>query len=233
MAQNSPETWLQSELSALLVTIHDVLDAWARLPFDCPWTRKPPADHYLLMLKGMEEQLLRMWVRMQRKQWNVLVSEVLAWNGTQKRMPNGVLRNYYSCLQSISLYVSEDEELNQAFPKTWSGFLIRSICSEHYLLKRCAELEDEFVSEELQNLCGNYLKCMQVLHQVEPRELCSSFFTLLSPFTRESVFLTDYPSLSPGNLSSTEISSFAGDLLSSKDWQSKTKDYLQLLRKNS
>ena len=197
MTQNSPETWLQSELSALLVTIHDVLDAWARLPFDCPWTRKPPADHYLLMLKGMEEQLLRMWVRMQRKQWNVLVSEVLAWNGSQKRMPNGVLRNYYSCLQSISLNVSE------------------------------------FVSEELQNLCGNYLKCMQVLHQVEPRELCSSFFTLLSPFTRESVFLTDYPSLSPGNLSSTEISSFAGDLLSSKDWQPKTKDYLQLLRKNS
>ena len=59
MAEKSPETWLQSELSELLVNIHDALDAWSRLPFDCSWTRNPPASHYLMMLKGMEEQLLR------------------------------------------------------------------------------------------------------------------------------------------------------------------------------
>ena len=57
MAEKSPETWLQSELSELLVNIHDALDAWSRLPFDCSWTRNPPASHYLMMLKGMEEQL--------------------------------------------------------------------------------------------------------------------------------------------------------------------------------
>ena len=54
MAEKSPETWLQSELSELLVNIHDALDAWSRLPFDCSWTRNPPASHYLMMLKGME-----------------------------------------------------------------------------------------------------------------------------------------------------------------------------------
>ena len=36
MAEKSPETWLQSELSELLVNIHDALDAWSRLPSTVP-----------------------------------------------------------------------------------------------------------------------------------------------------------------------------------------------------
>ena len=93
MAEKSPETWLQSELSELLVNIHDALDAWSRLPFDCSWTRNPPASHYLMMLKGMEEQLLRMWVRMQRNQWGILEVEVLG-----KELPKGY------CLPKIVLH---------------------------------------------------------------------------------------------------------------------------------
>ena len=197
MAEKSPETWLQSELSELLVNIHDALDAWSRLPFDCSWTRNPPASHYLMMLKGMEEQLLRMWVRMQRNQWGILEVEVLAWNGTQKRKEDGVLRNFYDLLQTVASDVSTVKK----------------------------------IFKELQNLCRNYLKCMQVLSRVEPRELCSSFFTLLSPFTRESVFLADYPSLPQRKLVSSVINRFAENLLASKDWQTQSEDYLKLLRK--
>ena len=73
---------------------------------------------------------------------------------------------------------------------------------------------------------------MQVLSQVEPRELCSSFFTLLSPFTRESIFLADYPSLPQRKLVSSVINRFAENLLASKDWQTQSEDYLKLLRKH-
>ena len=75
------------------------------------------------------------------------------------------------------------------------------------------------------------MKCMQVLSRVEPRELCSSFFTLLSPFTRESVFLADYPSLPQRKLVSSVTNRFAENLLASKDWQTRSEDYLKLLRK--
>jgi len=233
MLQNSPETWLQSELSDLLVTIHDALDAWARLPFEASWTRKPAAEHYWLMLKGMEEQLLRMWVRMERKQWNTLESEVIAWNGSQKRMPNGVLRNYYSCLQALSLNDMEEKHDKKTFPRTWSGFLVQNICFEPYLLKRFVELKENVVSEELENLCKNFLQCMQVFHHVQPRELCSNFYTILSPFTGESYFLTDYPSLPSRKSSLKKINSFAQELLSNKDWHIKTTKLIQELKKNS
>ena len=116
MAEKSPETWLQSELSELLVNIHEALDAWSRLPFDCSWTRNPPASHYLMMLKGMEEQLLRMWVRMQRNQWGILEVEVLAWNGTQKRKEDGVLRNFYDLLQTVASDVSTDKKIFKDLP---------------------------------------------------------------------------------------------------------------------
>ena len=155
MAEKSPETWLQSELSELLVNIHDALDAWSRLPFDCSWTRNPPASHYLMMLKGMEEQLLRMWVRMQRNQWGILEVEVLAWNGTQKRKEDGVLRNFYDLLQTVASDVSTDKKIFKDLPRNWSGFLIRTLLKEQYLVSRCAEQKNDDFPEELQNLCRN------------------------------------------------------------------------------
>ena len=57
------------------------------------------------------------------------------------------------------------------------------------------------------------------------------FFTLLSPFTRESVFLADYPSLTQRKLVSSVTNRFAENLLASKDWQTRSEDYLKLLRK--
>ena len=181
----------------------------------------------------MEEQLLRMWVRMERKHWNTLESEVMAWNGSQKRMPNGVLRNYYSCLQALSLNDMEEKHDNFFFPRTWSGFLVQNICFEPYLLKRFVELKENVVSEELENLCENYLQCMQVFHKVQPRQLCSNFFTLLSPFTGESIFLTGYPTLPTGKSSFKKINSFIQELFSNNDWQSKTTELIQELKKNS
>ena len=231
MAEKSPETWLQSELSELLVNIHDALDAWSRLPFDCSWTRKPPASHYLMMLKGMEEQLLRMWVRMQRNQWGILEVEVLAWNGTQKRKEDGVLRNFYDLLQTVASDVSTDKKIFKDLPRNWGGFLTRNLLKAQYLVSRCAQLKNDDFPEELQNLCRNSLKCMQVLNRLEPRELCSSFFTLLSPLTRESIFLADYPSLPQRKLVSSVINRFAENLLAAKDWHSQSEDYLKLLRK--
>ena len=188
-------------------------------------------SHYLMMLKGMEEQLLRMWVRMQRNQWEILEVEVLAWNGTQKRKENGILRNFYDLLQTLASDVSTDKKIFKDLPTNWSGYLTRTLLKEQYLVSRCAELKNDDFLEELQNLCRNYLKCMQVLNRVEPRELCSSFFTLLSPFTRESVFLADYPSLPQRKHVSSVINRFAENLLASKDWQTRSEDYLKLLRK--
>ena len=84
---------------------------------------------------------------------------------------------------------------------------------------------------EVLSLTRRYLKMMQCIHDTEPRELCTSFFTLLSPFTRESIYLSAFPLENEGNQTNeTEMSRFSRELLDCKEWDTMAETYLKLLK---
>ena len=231
MQKTSPEKWLTAELTGLLEHVLKALDALAWLPFDSAWTRELPGIHYTQLLKQIEKQLLCMWVRMQRGHWNVLETEVLVWHGRQKRSPGGVLSHYHALFENLSKWCSVPEIRKQGMRCSWESFLVLSLCSEEHLLKRTAKSLKKRFPLEVLSLTRRYLKMMQCIHDTEPRELCTSFFTLLSPFTRESIYLSAFPNENKENPPpETEISRFSRELLDCTDWETMAETYLKLLR---
>ena len=234
MQEASPENWLKDELTHLLELVQGALDTLAWLPFGNSWTLNAPGTQYLMMLKQMEEQLLRMWVRMQRTQWTVLEIEVIDWHGQQKRGQDGVLGLYYSLFEVLTDWGSLPETRKQGLRGCWDGFLISALCQEEHLMKRLANSKIKSLPGEILSLAGRYLKLMQVLRDAEPRQLCYSFYTLLSPFTRDSVYLPFFPSYDDAtSLPETDIGEFSKLLLTSTNWESKAEEYLKLLQRLS
>ena len=68
-----------------------------------------------------------------------------------------------------------------------------------------------------------------MLHRASPHELCTDFFTWLSPFTQESVFLPVPAKNDVLETKSATLESFRSQLLQSQEWEKLSGLYLKLL----
>ena len=156
---------------------------------------------------------------------------MVEWYGKQKRGEDGILVHYYDLFEALSDCGSLPEKRKEGLYGCWESFLINVLCQEKHLLNRLANSKQNRLSDECFSLAERYLKLMQVIREAAPRQLCFSFFTLLSPFTRESVYLPYFSSnVFTDSLPEKEIGEFAELLITSKEWGTKAEEYLKLLK---
>ena len=84
-------------------------------------------------------------------------------------------------------------------------------------------------SAELEKYAVQYLHKIKMLHRASPHELCTDFFTCLSPFTQESVFLPVPAKNDVLETKSETFGSFRNQLLQSQEWEKLSGLYLKLL----
>ena len=215
----SLNSWTR-ELEGLLEQVAQLLDALHTLPFHHEWPGSPPGRLYQQALEGMERALLEFW-----KQREAPIAEleqaVQTWFLHDQRNPDGVLRGCLQWSEALldALMLLEPERRAAG----WPGFLEAAMLQEPHLLARLKSPESGVSPEARQALALGYLEHMHPLHQAPLSRLGVRFFSLLSAFTRRSVFLPDL------HLSDPDQPAFQASLASAQRWDRFQDEFLHAL----
>ncbi len=181
------ESWIR-ELEGLLEQVSQVLEALHTLPFHNDWPTSAPGQLYQQALEAMEATLLAFW-HQREAPIQELEQAVLTWFLRDQRHPEGVLRSCLRWNEALLEALAPLEPSRKA--AGWSGFLEHAMLQEPHLVARLRAPESGVAPEARQALARGYLACMQPVHQAPLSQLGIRFFSLLSAFTRRSVFLPD------------------------------------------
>ncbi len=223
-----PEIWLKEEASSLLEKIIYALNAAYTMPFECIWLEEKLGQNYLEILKEMESLLLLIWGQLEEGNISKIDHTVQVWYGRQQRSSKNILRRYYRLHEQLAEWESSPDAKSFGLSGTWIDYLLFVMTLEPNFLTK-GSFTKEASSEDLEKFAAHYLQKIQVLHRASPHALCIDFFTCLSPFTQESVFL---PVTATNNVLETKLEtfgSFRSQLLKSQEWEKLSCLYLKLL----
>jgi hypothetical protein len=187
--QKSPEEWLKDEASWQLTKIIHALNAAHTMPFQCVWLESDIGINYLEMLTGMESLLLTIWSQFERNSISKIEHQIMVWYGRQKRSQNSVLTSFYLHQERLNEWSSLPEVKSYGLSGKWSDYLLFVMAVEKNYLTKASSGMIFLQESEREAIATIFLSKMQMLSIAEPYQLCMDFFTWISPFTQESVFL--------------------------------------------
>ncbi len=187
--KKSPEEWLEDEASRQLSKIIHALNATHTMPFQCIWLQSDIGIKYQDMLRGMESLLLTIWSQFKRNNISKIENQVMTWYGRQKRSQNNILSSYYLYQERLNEWASLPEVKSYGLSSNWSDYLLFVMAVEKNYLSKVSSGAISMLERERKAITTLFLSKMQMLYIAEPHELCMDFFSWISPFTQESVFL--------------------------------------------
>ncbi len=230
MTDPAPETWLKNETACKLEKVIGVLDVLHAPAFENRWLNTSPGREYSAMLTQIETLLLRMWVRMCLEQWKALERDVLEWRSEQNSAAAGVLQCYTTVFEFLTDWGNRTEIRESGLNGCWEDYLFHKMTNEQHLLSRLVRTHVD--EEETVLLAEHYLRQMQFLQRNAPHQLCSGFFTLLSPFTGESRFVPRFSRFpAPADSRDDELLSFRDQLFAQTRWEKNARSFLEFLQK--
>ena len=224
-----PEIWLKEEASSLLEKIIDALNAAYTMPLECIWLEEELVQNYLEILKEMESLLLLIWGQLKEGNITKIEHKVLVWYGRQQRSSKNILRRYYRLHEQLTEWESSPDAKSFGLSGTWKDYLLFVMTLERNFLTMGSFTKESSSSAELEKFTIHYLQKIQMLHRASPHALCADFFTWLSPFTQESVFLPVLATNDVLETKSATFESFRSQLLQSQEWEKLSGLYLKLL----
>lgn len=227
--QKSPEEWLKEEASWQLTKIIHALNAAHTMPFECVWLESDIVRTYLEMLSGMESLLLTIWSQFERKSISKIEHQIMIWYGRQKRSQNSILTSFYLHQERLDEWSSLPEVKSYGLSGSWSDYLLFIMAVEkNYLTKASSGII--FLQEsEREAIATIFLSKMQMLFNAEPYQLCMDFFTWISPFTQESVFLPCHKNDDQKQTKFTNFDKFRTEMTTNDQWSSLYKMYMDVL----
>ena len=225
----NPEEWLKEEASWQLGKIIDALNAAHTMPFHCSWLEMDLGRNYLEMLKGMESLLLMIWSLLNSNNISKVERQVMVWYGQQKRSQKNILSGYYRHQEHLTEWASSPEAQSYGLSAKWSDYLLFVMAVETNHLTKMSSGIISLTARESEAIATLFLKKMQMIHIAEPHQLCNDFFTWISPFTQESVYL---PFREDDDLKQTKFAvfnKFRRELTESYQWSSLCGMYLDVL----
>ena len=224
-----PEIWMKEEASSLLEKIFDALNAAYTMPFECFWLEEELVQNYLEILKDMESLLLLIWGQLKEGNISIIEHKILVWYGKQQRSSKNILRRYYRLYEQLKEWESSPDAKSFGLSGTWKDYLLLVMTLERNFLTKGSFTKESSSSAELENFAIHYLQRIQILHRVSPHAICTDFFTWLSPFTQESVFLPVPATNTVLDTKSETFESFRRQILQSQEWGELSGLYLKLL----
>ena len=225
----NPEEWLKGVASWQLGKIIDALNAAHTMPFHCSWLGRDLGWTYLEMLKGMESLLLMIWNQLNSSSISIIQHQVMVWYGQQKRSQKNILSGYYRHQEHLTEWASSPEAQSYGLSAKWSDYLLFVMAVETNHLTKVSSGIISLTVKESEAISTLFLSKMQMIHIADPHQLCIDFFTWISPFTQESVYL---PFREDDDLKQTKFSlfnKFRKELTKSDQWSSLYGMYLDVL----
>ena len=225
----NPEEWLKEEASLQLEKIIDALNAAHTMPFHCAWLERDLGKNYMEMLKGMESLLLMIWSQLNSSSISKIEHQVMVWYGRQKRSQKNILSGYYRLQEYLTEWASSPEAQSYGLSGKWSDYLLFVMAVETNLLTKASSGIISLPARNRETIGTMFLSKMQMINIAEPHQLCTDFFTWLSPFTQESVSL---PVREDDDLRQTKFAAFnvfRKELTKSDQWPSLCGMYLDVL----
>jgi len=214
----NPAEWLKEEASWQLEKIIDALNAAHTMPFHCSWLERDLGSNYLEMLKGMESLLLMIWSQLNSSSFSKIEHQVMVWYGQQKRSQKNILNGYYRHQEHLTEWASSLEVQSYGLSAKWSDYLLFVMAVEKNHLTKVSSGLISLTARESEAITTLFLRKMQMIHIAEPHQLCIDFFTLISPFTQESVSL---PFNEDDDLNQTNfvaLNKFRREMIKSDQW---------------
>ena len=225
----NPEEWLKEEASWQLGKIIDALNAAHTMPFHSSWLERDLGRNYLEMLKGMESMLLMIWSQLNSSSISKIEHQVMVWYGQQKRSKKNLLSSYYLHQEHLTEWASSPEAQSYGLSAKWSAYLLLVMAVETNHLTKMSSGIISLTARESEAIATLFLSKMQMILIAEPHKLCIDFFTWISPFTQESVYL---PFREDDDLKHTKFAVFnklRRELTKSDQWSSLCGMYLDVL----
>ena len=233
----SPEKWLKEEVSRQLGKIIDALNSAHNMPFHCAWLERDLAMNYLEMLKGMESLLLLIWSQLKSISISKIEHEVMVWYARQKRSQKNILNCYYRHQEYLTEWANTPEVKLYGLSGNWSDYLLFVMAFEKNLLTKAASGKIYMSISNREAIATLFLRKMQMIYNAEPHKLCIDFFTCISPFTQESVYLPYRDDFDQKQTKFGTFEKFQEELTKSDKWSSLCGMYMDLLdeiaRKNN
>jgi len=181
------------------------------------------------MLKGMESLLLMIWSQLNSSSISKIEHQLMVWYGRQKRSKNNILSRYYRHQEHLTEWASSPEAQSYGLSGKWSDYLLFVMAIEKNLLTEESSGIISMPAREREAIATLFLSKMQMIYIAEPHQLCTDFFTWISPFTQASVSL---PFREDDDLKQTKFSAFnkfRRELTKSDKWSSLCGMYLDVL----
>ncbi len=227
--QKSPEEWLKDEASLQLTKIIHALNSAHTMPFQCVWLESDIGRNYLEMLTGMESLLLTIWSQFERKSISKIEHQIMIWYGRQKRSQNSILSSFYLHQERLNEWSSLPEVKSYGLSGKWSDYLLFVMAVEKNYLTKASSGMIFLQESEREAIASMFLSKMQMLFIAEPYQLCMDFFTWISPFTQESVFLPSRENDDQKQTKFTNFNNFRIEMTTNDQWSSLYKMYMDVL----
>ena len=227
--QKSPEEWLKDEASLQLTKIIHALNSAHTMPFQCAWLESDIGRNYLEMLTGMESLLLTIWSQFERKSISKIEHQIMIWYGRQKRSQNSILSSFYLHQERLNEWSSLPEVKSYGLSGKWSDYLLFVMAVEKNYLTKASSGMIFLQESEREAIASMFLSKMQMLFIAEPYQLCMDFFTWISPFTQESVFLPSRENDDQKQTKFTNLNKFRIEMTTNDQWSSLYKMYMDVL----
>lgn len=224
-----PEIWLKEEASFQLEKIVAALNAAHTMPFNCLWLEKELGKTYLELLKEMESMLLLIWSRLENDNISKIEQQVLVWYGRQKRSQKNILSSYYRLHEQLTEWGSSPEARTFGMSGTWRYYLLFVMTVEPNFFTKAASGKISMSSTDREKFASLFLSKMQMIHRAEPHQLCTDFFTWISPFTQESVFLPDCEDTDSLQKKFAVVNDFRTELTKANQWKLLSGMYINVL----
>ena len=225
----TPEEWLKEEASWQLEKIIDALNAAHTMPFHCSWLEKDLGRNYLEMLKGMESLLLMIWSQLNSCSISKIEYQIMVWYGQQKRSQKNILSSYYRHHEHLFEWASSTEAQSYGLSAKWSDYLLFVMTVETNHLTKVSSGIISLTARESEAIAALFLSKMQMIHIADPHQLCVDFFTWISPFTQESVFLPFRKNDDQKQTKFAVFNEFRRELNKSEKWSSLCGKYMDVL----
>jgi len=225
----SQEEWLKEEASWQLGKIIDALNAAHTMPFHCSWLDRGLGLNYLEMLKEMESLLLMIWSQLERCNISKIEHQVMVWYGLQKRSQKNIISGYYRYQEHLTDWASSPEAQSYGLTGKWSDYLLFVMTVEKNYLTKASSGKISLPAKERETIASIFLSKMQMLYIAEPHQLCTDFFTWISPFTQESVYLPYREDDELKKAKFAGFNKFRSELTKSDQWSSICGVYLDVL----
>ncbi|MBS1256265.1 MAG: hypothetical protein MAG581_02079 [Deltaproteobacteria bacterium] len=224
-----PEKWLKEEASFQLEKIIAALNAAHTMPFKCLWLEKESGRTYLELLKEMESMLLLIWSRLENDNISKIEQQVLVWYGKQKRSQKNIFCSYYQLHEQLTEFGNSPEAQTFGLSGTWSNYLLFVMTVVPNIFSKAASGKISLPSAEREKFASLFLSKMQMIHRAEPHQICTDFFTWISPFTQESVFLPACEDADSQQTKFTAFNDFRKELIQTNKWNLLNEMYLNVL----